>query len=93
MCVYVCVRVGVCVRDREGGRCVRVSRPCIPPKYGQRAGSKGGVARGGVQNSRSMKAIIRDAYLLITPVLDSCEKLLVVLHISSAQGRSVDGTK
>jgi len=39
-----------------------------------------------------MQPRIRKAYLLITHVLDSCVKLLAVLHISSAQGRSVDRT-
>ena len=33
---------------------------------------------------------LRNANLLLTHVLDSCVKLLVVLPISSAQGRSVD---
>ena len=44
------------------------------------------------QDSRSMQPRIRKARLLITHVLDSCVKLLAVLHISSAQGRSVDRT-
>jgi len=47
---------------------------------------------GGVQDSRSMQPRIRKAHLLITHVLDSCVKLLAVLHMSSAQGRSVDRT-
>jgi len=47
---------------------------------------------GGIQDSGSMKSRIRNADLLITHVLDPCVKLLVVLHISSAQGRSVDRT-
>jgi len=47
------------------------------------------VAGGGAQDSRSMKPRIRNAHLLITHALDSCAKLLAVLHISSAQGRSV----
>jgi len=50
------------------------------------------VAGGRVQDSRSMQLRIRKAHLLITHVLDSCVKLLAVLHISSAQGRSVDRT-
>ena len=50
------------------------------------------VAGGGVQDSRSIQPRIRKAHLLITHVLDSCVKLLAVLHISSAQGRSVDRT-
>ena len=37
-----------------------------------------------------MKPRIRNANLLITHVLDRCVKLLAVLHISSAQGQSVD---
>ena len=50
------------------------------------------MAGGGVQDSRSMQPRIRKAHLLIAYVLDSCVKLLAVLHISSAQGRSVDRT-
>jgi len=38
----------------------------------------------------SMKPRFRNANLPITYVLDRCVKLLAVLHISSAQGRSVD---
>jgi len=48
------------------------------------------VAGSGVQDSHSMKPKFRNANLLITHVLDSCVKLLAVLHISSTQGRSVD---
>jgi len=48
------------------------------------------VAGSGVQDRRSMKPRFRNANLPITHVLDSRVKLLVVLHISSAQGRSVD---
>ena len=47
------------------------------------------VAGSGVQDSKSMKPRLRNANLLITHVLDSCVRLLAVLHISSAQGRSV----
>ena len=43
-----------------------------------------------VQDSHSMKPKFRNANLLITHVLDSCVKLLAVLHISSTQGRSGD---
>jgi len=50
------------------------------------------VVGGGIQDSRSMKPRIRNTHLLITHVLDSCVKLLAVLHISSAQGRSADRT-
>jgi hypothetical protein len=50
------------------------------------------VVGGGIQDSRSMQPRIRKALLLITHVLDSCVKLLAVLHISSVQGRSVDRT-
>ena len=50
------------------------------------------VAGGGVQDIRSMKPIIRKSHLLITHILDSCVKLLAVLHISSAQGQSADRT-
>ena len=46
-------------------------------------------SKGGWQDSRSMQPRIRKARLLITHVLDSCVKLLAVLHISSAQDRSV----
>ena len=48
------------------------------------------VAGSGVQDMCPMKPRFRNANLLITHVLDQCVKLLVVLHISSAQGRSVD---
>jgi len=50
------------------------------------------VTGSGVHDSRSMKPRFRNDNLLITHVLDSCVKLLAVsrLHISSAQGRSVD---
>jgi len=48
------------------------------------------VAGGGVQDICSMKPRCRKANLLITHVMDWCVKLLAVLHISSAQGRSVD---
>jgi len=48
------------------------------------------VAESGVQDIFSMKPIIRNSNLLITHVLDQCLKLLAVLHLSSAQGRSVD---
>ena len=44
----------------------------------------------GVQDSGSMKPRFRNTNLLITYVVDSCVKLLAVLHISSAQVRSVD---
>ena len=44
----------------------------------------------GVQDICSIKPRFRNANLLITRVLDWCVKLLVVLHMSSAQGRSVD---
>jgi len=44
----------------------------------------------GVQDKGSMKPRFRNADLLITYVVDSCVKLLAVLHISSAQDRSVD---
>jgi len=37
-----------------------------------------------------MKPRFRNFNLLITHVLDRCVKLLVVLYISSTQGRSVD---
>ena len=47
------------------------------------------VVGGGIQDSGSMKPRIRTAHLLITHVLNSCAKLLVVLHISSTQGQSV----
>ena len=42
------------------------------------------------QDGRSMKPRFRNTNLLITHVLDSCVKLLAVLHISNAQGRSVN---
>jgi len=48
------------------------------------------VAGSGVTDICSMKPRIRNANLLITHVLDRCVKLLAVLHISSAQGQSVD---
>ena len=48
------------------------------------------MAGSGVQDICSMKPRFRNANLLITHVLDQCVKLLAVLHISSAQGRSVD---
>jgi len=64
-----------------------ILRPCAPPKDGQRR-----VTGGGVQDSRSMKTRIRNVHLLITHVLDSCVKLLVVLYTSSTQGRSVGCT-
>ena len=48
------------------------------------------VAGSGVQDIRSIQPRIRNANLLITHVLDQCVKLLDVLHISSAQGQSVD---
>ena len=44
----------------------------------------------GVQDICSIKPRFKNANLLITRVLDWCVKLLVVLHMSSAQGRSVD---
>jgi len=47
------------------------------------------VVGSGVQDSRSIKPRFGNNNLLITHVLDSCVKLLSVLHISSAQGRSV----
>jgi len=37
-----------------------------------------------------MKPRFRNANLLITHVLESCVKLLAVLHISSAKGQLVD---
>ena len=43
-----------------------------------------------VQDICSMKPRFRNPNLLITYVLDWCVKLLAVLHISSAQGWSVD---
>ena len=42
------------------------------------------------QDICSVKPRFRNANLLITHVLDRCVKLLAVLHISSAQDRSVD---
>ena len=48
------------------------------------------VAGSGVQDICSMKPRFRNANLLITHVFDWCVKLLAVLHISSAQGQSVD---
>jgi len=50
------------------------------------------VVGGRIQDSGSMKPRIRNTDLLITHVLDSCVKILAVLHISSAQGQSVDCT-
>jgi len=46
--------------------------------------------QGAGQDSRSMKPRFRNANLLITHVLESCVKLLAVLHISSAKGQLVD---
>jgi len=43
-----------------------------------------------VQDSRSMRPRFRNTNHLILHVLDSCVKLLAVLHISSAQCQSVD---
>jgi len=48
------------------------------------------VAGSGVQDICPMKPRFRNVNLLTTHVLDQCQKLLAVLHISSAQGRSVD---
>jgi len=48
------------------------------------------VVGSGVQDICSIQPRIRNANLLITHVLDQCVKLLAVLHISSAQGRSMD---
>jgi len=48
------------------------------------------VAGSEVQEVFSMQPRFRNDILLITHVLDQCVKLLVVLHISSAQCRSVD---
>ena len=48
------------------------------------------MAGSGVQDICSMKPRFIYAKLLITHVVDSCVKLLAVLHISSGQGRSVD---
>jgi len=48
------------------------------------------VAVSRVQDSRSMRPRFRNTNLLISHVLDSCVKLLAVLHISSAQCQSVD---
>jgi len=61
-----------------------VLRPCAPPIDGRKESGRRWVTR-----QRSMKPKIRNAHLLITHALDSCAKLLAVLHISSAQGRSV----
>ena len=47
------------------------------------------MAGSGVQDIRSMKQRFRKANLVITHVLDSCTKLVVVLHMLSVQGRSV----
>ena len=58
-------------------------RPFAPPKDGLK---EGGRARG------VYKTVGQCSQLLITHVLDSCVKLLAVLHISSVQGRSVDRT-
>jgi len=48
------------------------------------------VAGSGVQDICSIQPKFRNAHLLLSHVLDWCVKLLAVLHISSAQGRSVD---
>jgi len=48
------------------------------------------VAVSRVQDSRSMRPRFGNTNLLISHVLDSCVKLLAVLHISSAQCQSVD---
>jgi len=48
------------------------------------------VAGSGAQDICSMKPRFRNTNLLITHVLDWCVQLLAALHISSAQGRSVD---
>ena len=48
------------------------------------------MAGSGVQDIYSMKPRLRNANLLITHILDWRVKLLAVLHISSAQGQSVD---
>jgi len=63
-----------------------VPRPCAPPNDGQKEGGRG---RHTWRDIRSMKPRIRNIHLLITYALDSCAKLLAVLHTSSAQGRSV----
>jgi len=47
------------------------------------------VARSGVRDSWSIKPRLRNANLLITHVLDSCVRLLAVLHISSAHTGSI----
>jgi len=48
------------------------------------------VAGSGLQDICSMKPRLKNANFLITHVFEWCEKLLAVLHKSSAQGRSVD---
>jgi len=48
------------------------------------------VAVSRVQGSRSMRPKFRNTNKLILHVLDSCVKLLAVLHISNAQCQSVD---
>jgi len=48
------------------------------------------VAGSGVQDICTMKPRFRNSNLHITHVSDQCVKLLAVLHMSSAQGRSVD---
>ena len=48
------------------------------------------MAGSGVQDIFSTNPRFRNANLLITHVLHRCVKLLAVLHISSAQGQSVD---
>ena len=50
------------------------------------------VVGGRIHDSWSMKPRIRNAHLLITRAADPCVKLLAVLQISSAQGRSADRT-
>ena len=57
-------------------------RPCARPMMVKRR-----VSGGGVHDSRSMHPRIRKVRLLITHVLDSCVKLLAVVHISSASIR------
>jgi len=64
-----------------------VPRPCAPPKDGRKVGG-----RERIQDSRSIQTRIRNAHLLIKNVLDSCVKLLALLHISSGKGRSADRT-
>ena len=48
------------------------------------------MAGSGVQDICSIQPKFRNAHLLLSHVLDWCVKLLAVLHISSAQGQSVD---